>query len=213
MIDLAECARMTRAHVAFWRPIVKVFAALLLFVLGTLRVRGKYRVPLGGGLLILSNHRSDLDPIVVQVACPRPVHFMAKSELFDMPILGKWIRGLGSFPVKRGEPDRAALRLAAQLVNDGEVVSIFPEGEISEYGDLLDLKAGIALIVRMAAGNPVICCGLKNTQCPIPYGQVIPRPGFRKMEVEWGEPRTFTKESTAEEILAWATAQLKALSE
>jgi len=212
MTDLVESARMSTLHLRLWRPICKAIASGFVFLLGTVRVRGKYRVPQKGGLLILSNHLSDLDPIVVQVVCPRPVHFMAKSELFEMRILGRLLRGFGSFPVKRGEPDRGALKTAAQLLKDGDAVVVFPEGEISESGDLLELKSGIALIIRLAAGVPVICCGIQHTQLTMPYGKVVPRPAFHHMDAVWGEAITFGKDDTAEEILGWATAQLKQLT-
>ena len=73
---------------------------------------------------------------------------MAKSELFDMKIIGKMIRCFQGFPVKRGEPDRASMRHAIELLKMGEVVAVFPEGQLSEDGELQELKAGVALIVR-----------------------------------------------------------------
>lgn len=212
-MDLAESARMTKAHLRFWLPLSRVLGVGLLTLLGTFRVTGKYRIPKSGGLLILSNHLADIDPIVIQVASPRPIHFMAKSELFEMPVLGRVVRSFGGFPVRRGEPDRAPLKLAVQLLKDQEVVGVFPEGELSETGELLPFKPGITLIARLAAGTPVICCGLRNTNAPMPYGSLIPRPGFKKIHVNWGEPRTFSKEDSAEEILAWAQAQIQSLRE
>jgi 1-acyl-sn-glycerol-3-phosphate acyltransferase len=138
---------------------------------------------------------------------------MAKSELFDIPVLGRLLRFFGSFPVKRGEPDRAALKTAAQLLKEGKAVAIFPEGELSETGELQELKSGVALIVRLAAGVPVICCGLRNTRLALPYGKVVPRPAFRHMDAVWGETRTFDKNATTEEILGWATQQLRDLTD
>lgn len=136
---------------------------------------------------------------------------MAKSELFDFPILGKAIRGFRAFPVKRGEPDREAIKRAVALLKAGETVCIFPEGELSESGDMLPLKPGVALIVRMA-GVPVIACGLKNTNRMMPYGKVIPRPSFRWIEARWGEPKQFEAHATGEEIMEWATQELEKLT-
>ena len=194
-----------------WLPLTRLVAGLLLLILGPLRIRGAYRVPKEGGVLILANHLSDLDPVVVQYACPRPVHFMAKSELFEIPVLGKVMRMFGAFPVKRGEPDRQALKRSADLLKAGEAVVIFPEGQLSQAGELQEIKAGVALIARLAAGVPVICVGLDGTQRVIPYGSVIPRPAFRTINVEWGEPRTFDKSDEPEEILAWIARQLRSL--
>ena len=111
----------------FFLPIARVFTAVLLFLLGPVRVRGAYRVPREGGVLILSNHLSDIDPAVVQHACPRAPHYMAKSDLFEVPVLRTLLKVFGSFPVKRGEPDRKALKHAADLLKAGEAVVIFPE--------------------------------------------------------------------------------------
>ncbi len=195
----------------FGLPFWKFVAWILLFLCGPLRATGKYRVPRKGGLLILSNHLADVDPIVVQVACPRPVYFMAKSELFEMRFLGKMIRWFRAFPVKRGEPDRKALRKAVDYLRAGEAVCVFPEGELSESGELMELKAGVALIARMA-GVPVICMGIRNTNRMLPYGSLIPRPAFRTLHAQWGEPRAFGKEIEAEHFLAWAEGQLRELT-
>jgi len=192
-------------------PLLKLFAGFLLFLLGPLRVSGKRRFPRSGPVLILANHLADLDPVAVQVACPRPIHFMGKSELFAMPVLGAFLRLYKAFPVKRGEPDRGALKLAVVYLRAGEVVCVFPEGQLSEDGALQPLKPGVALIVRMS-GAQVICLGLQGTQRALPYGAAIPRPAFRTLRARWGEPRTFTKADDVASIMAWAEAQLRELT-
>lgn len=189
-----------------WLPLGKALVSGLFFLLGPLKNRGAYRVPRQGGILVLCNHLSDIDPVVVQYTCPRPVHFMAKSELFDMPVVGRLIRFFGAFPVKRGEADRQAIKRSVELLKAGEAVGIFPEGQLSETGELQELKAGVALIARLAS-TPVICCGLSDTQRMMPYGQVIPRPAFHTVEVVWGEARQFGKETSAEDFLAWVRGQ------
>ena len=83
-------------------PVLKLLVRLLMLVLGPLRVRGAERVPRSGGLLILANHIADIDPPVVQISCRRRIHFMAKSELFEIPVLRHLIRWFHAFPVKRG---------------------------------------------------------------------------------------------------------------
>ena len=161
--------------------------------------------------MVLANHRSDIDPIVVQSACPRALHFIAKSELFEMPVIGRLQRAFGSFPVRRGKPDRAALKHAAALLNAGEGVCVFPEGQLSEDGQLQDIKGGVAIIIRLAPGAEVICCGLKGTERIIPYQKVVPRPAFGCVDVTWGEPRSFAKSSPSEEIIGWVEGQLREL--
>ena len=113
--------------------------------------------------------------------------------------------------MKRGEPDRQAIKRCVTILKAGEPACLFPEGELSETGDLLPLKPGLALIVRMAK-VPVICLGIRGTRNVMPYGSFIPRPSFRIIHCEWGEPREFGTEATTEEILAWAEGQLRSLT-
>ncbi|MCX7801095.1 MAG: 1-acyl-sn-glycerol-3-phosphate acyltransferase, partial [Fimbriimonadales bacterium] len=169
---------------------------------------GLEHVPRRGPLLLASNHLADIDPPVVQIACPRPIHFMAKSELFQIRVLGPLIRRLGAFPVRRGEPDRTALRHALRLLERGESVGLFPEGELSQTGELLQLKPGFALLARQS-GAPVVCVRVDGTPAVLPYGSVIPRPAFRRIRVRFHPPRQFDARSPAEEILLWARACLE----
>lgn len=192
-------------------PLCRLLTWTLFTLLGPFAVRNRNRVPRTGGLIILSNHLADVDPIVVQMACRRPVYFMAKSELFSWPILGRILRMFRAFPVSRGAPDRTSLRRAAETAKAGQVVCIFPEGELSETGELIPLKAGSGLIVRMAA-VPVICCGIKNTNRIMPYGKFIPRPAFRLVSVSWGEVRSFDKSTSPEDIMAWAESEMRRLT-
>src|SRR5579885_640950 len=164
-----EIERYSRAFYLFQFPVVKGFAWLVMFLLGRIKSVGKKNIPRDGGLLILCNHRSDCDPVAVQVVCPRPIRFMAKSELFEMAFVKNVLRWMKSFPVKRGEPDKSAIKLAIETLKADECVCVFPEGQLTETGELQELKPGIALIVRMA-GVPVICCGLRNTERVVPYG-------------------------------------------
>lgn len=156
----------------------------------------------------MSNHQSDLDPVVVQLACPRPVYFMAKSELFEMGFVGYFLRLFRAFPVKRGEPDRGAIKHAVNLLKDGNAVCVFPEGELSETGELLPLKPGVALIIRMAQ-VPVICLGIAGSRRMLPYGAVFPRPAFRAVKAVWGEVHQFSKEDDAARIMGWVEGQLR----
>lgn len=196
-------------HVAL--PLIRCFGWLIMTLLGPYRYRNRASIPRAGGVLILSNHRADIDPIAVQMGCPRPIYFMAKSELFAMPLLGRVIRWFRAFPVKRGEPDRAAIKKAVALVQAGYVVGVFPEGQLTESGRLQPLKPGAALLVRLG-GVPVLCCGLRGTDKVMPYGSMVPRPAFGWVECVWGEPRTFDKGTSAEEILAWIERELRHLS-
>ena len=92
------------------------------------RVVGAERIPATGPLIIACNHVSYFDPPALGAAVPRPVSYMAKSELFAIPVLGPLIRALGAFPVDRSRGDVAAMRAAVRLLQGGAVFGIFPEG-------------------------------------------------------------------------------------
>lgn len=183
------------------------FGRVLFLALGPIRVQGASHVPARGPLLLVANHLADVDPPVLQIACPRPVHFMAKSELFEMRFLGPLLPRLGAFPVKRGEPDRTSLKHALRLLAEGECVGLFPEGELSQSGALLPLRPGLALLARQS-GAPVLCARIDGTSRVLPYGSVVPRPSFRSVRVRFHEPRAFDSRATAEEILEWVRARL-----
>jgi len=204
-----------RYHSAFFLavglPLARVLCWILFTIFGPFRVYGRKNIPKKGGLLILANHRADVDPIAIYLASPRPIYFMGKSELFAMPVIGPIMRAFGSFPVKRGEPDRAALKLAASYTHHDCAVGVFPEGQLTETGRLQPLKPGAALIVRLTE-CPVICCGLRKTDRIMPYGKVIPRPALSWVEAHWGEVRSFEKGTPPEEILQWVESELKRLS-
>lgn len=190
--------------------VLKVVFAPLLFVFGPCVVTGRDKLPKEGGVIVIINHLSDSDPMIVQNASSRGIHFMSKSELFEIPVLKNWMRYWGAFPVKRGAPDRASLRLAAELAKAGRVVGIFPEGKLSEDGKLQEIREGAALIVRLAK-VPVICLGIRNTDRLIPYGSLIPRPAFRRVTAHWGEPRQFDDSASNEEIAQWMEEELRRL--
>ena len=89
---------------------------------------------------------------------------------------------------------------------------VFPEGELSVSGELQDLLPGASLIVRRA-GVPVICCGVKNSNRILPYGSVFPRPALRFTHARWGDARQFDRKTSNDEVLAWAEAQLRELTD
>jgi 1-acyl-sn-glycerol-3-phosphate acyltransferase len=109
------------------------------------RYSGVEHVPTVGAALICANHRTWADPVALGLACPRQLHFMAKSELFRIPPLNWLLPMVGAFPVRRGEPDRAALRYGFQLLSEGKLLGMFPEGTRSSDGRLGRAEPGAAL--------------------------------------------------------------------
>lgn len=125
-------------------------------------IKGIENMPEKGPVIIVANHVSNWDPIVVGCAMKRRVHFMAKKELFDIPVLGFLISLLGAFPVDRKHADRAAIRKTLKLLKEGKVVGIFPEGTRSKTGKLLPPSPGAAYIA-LKAQVPVCPVALVGT--------------------------------------------------
>ena len=148
-------------------------------------VRGREHVPTSGGVLLIANHTSYADPPIVGTACPRPVHFMAKAELFRIPVLAGLIRRTHAFPVQRGAGDRAALRRAVHLLREGKVLLIFPEGTRSPDGRLMELEIGAAFIA-LSGRAQVVPTAIVGADHLLPRGKPILLPA--KLRVSFGRP-------------------------
>jgi len=135
-----------------------------------------------GGYILCSNHRSLWDPLLIAFGVKtRKLNFMAKKELFKFKPFAAIIRSLGAFPVSRGSGDVGAIKNAVDVVNNGNILLIFPEGTRSKTGHPLRAKAGAVYIANEAKADiiPVAICfdtkkmriGSKVTVC---YGEKIP---------------------------------------
>ncbi|MER3413109.1 MAG: 1-acyl-sn-glycerol-3-phosphate acyltransferase [Armatimonadota bacterium] len=192
-------------------PLGKLVLAVFFLLFGPVRVRGRSLVPRQGGLLVVANHLSDVDPPLVGYALPRPAWFMAKSELFSIPILGKVIRAFRAFPVERGRPDRGAIRRAIELLRAGECVVVFPEGQISEDGRLQPALAGAAIIWKQAQVTCVVC-GIVGSQRIVPFRAIIPRPALGGVSVRFGEPIPWERAHDIETFGEWFTREAQRLT-
>jgi 1-acyl-sn-glycerol-3-phosphate acyltransferase len=174
---------------------LKPVAVALMRLLFRLEVHGREQVPAAGPLLLVSNHVSLLDPPIVGGASPRDLHFMAKEELFGIPLLGWLIRRLNARPVKRDGSDGRALKTALRLLREGRALLVFPEGTRGVEGRLGEGKAGVGMLAVMS-GAPVVPVHVSGSGRALPAGRVVPRPA--KVRVRFGPPLHF-KAAGAEE--------------
>lgn len=139
------------------------------------RIYGAENVPLAGGLIVVSNHASDFDPPIVSNCMRRPVAFMAKEELFKVPVLSQAIRLYGAYPVKRGSADRSAIRAALTQLENGWAVGVFLQGTRTFDARIPEPKLGAALIAAKAQ-VPLLPVSLWGTQAIFQKGSAFPRP-------------------------------------
>lgn len=119
-----------------------------------LEYRGLDKVP-DGGFLLCCNHVSFLDPILLAIKIRPQLRFMAKIELFRIPVLRTIIKWLGAFPVARGSGDMTPINTSAEIINSGGSLLIFPEGTRSKTGGLLRARSGAALVAMKTGANVV----------------------------------------------------------
>ena len=123
-------------------------------------VSGRENMPEKGGVVIVSNHSSNLDPLIVGCSFKRYVNTMGKEELFKINPLVTWvIKHLGTFPIKRGQMDRSAIRFSINHLKAGNIIALFPEGTRSKSGELQDARNGAAMLA-IKAGVPILPIGI-----------------------------------------------------
>jgi 1-acyl-sn-glycerol-3-phosphate acyltransferase len=168
--------------------VCRALARVVFRLVGRWRIIGRGNVPAKGGVIIAANHVSFADPPAVGCALIRPTYYMAKAELFRMPIIAWLVRKCHSFPVRRGEADMSAMRTAVQLLKRGETVTIFPEGQRSPDGKLQEPEAGVGIVVRRS-GAPVVPVALIGTDRMLPRRSLFLR--FSRVKVIFGKPIAF----------------------
>lgn len=139
------------------------------------RIYGAEKVPQSGALIAVSNHASDFDPPILSNCLRRPVAYMAKEELFKVPLLKQGIKLYGAYPVKRGTSDRNAIRAAMKALENGWIAGIFLEGTRTRDGRIHHPKLGAALIAAKTQ-VPLIPVSLWGTEKILRKGSPIPKP-------------------------------------
>lgn len=142
-----------------------------------MQVIGRENIPDQGPVIICSNHISNLDPPIVGGAFSRPIHFLAKEELFEK----KWLRilftSLKAFPIKRGMNDRNALRKGLGILKDGEMLGLFPEGTRSKTGEIGDGMSGVGFFALRSKATVIPCAIIgpyrKGKRLKIVFGEAV----------------------------------------
>jgi 1-acyl-sn-glycerol-3-phosphate acyltransferase len=155
-----------------FRPVLELGARAYFGV----RFEGVRHIPASGPLLIISNHVTYADPVLVSIPVRRRVYYMAWNALFDVPGLAWLIRRLRAFPVEIESADPRATREALRLLQAGQAVMIFPEGGRSPDGRLQRFKPG-AFRLACSLGTPMLPVTIVGGHESWPPGRILPRPG------------------------------------
>jgi 1-acyl-sn-glycerol-3-phosphate acyltransferase len=153
------------------RPFVRLAARLYL----GLELDGVHHIPRRGPLLIVSNHVTYADPVLLTIPVRRRIHYMAWNALFEVPGLAWLIRRLRAFPVEIESADPRATREAVRLLEAGEAVMIFPEGGRSPDGRLGRFRPG-AFRLSCSLGVPILPVTIRGGHESWPPGRMLPRP-------------------------------------
>ncbi len=156
----------------------RLVSGLLVFPLFRFLFRGSTQglehVPMEGPLVVASNHGSHLDPPLLGHALGRPVAFMAKAELFAIPLLGAVIRACGAYPVRRGASDREAIRTATAKLEEGWATGVFLDGTRQANGRVNNPLPGAALLAARS-GAPLLPVAIVNSHRALGSGRIWPR--------------------------------------
>ena len=165
--------------------VCQVICRVVTTVMFDLKVFGTQHVPSTGGVLLLANHQSYLDPVLIGVRLKRPLSFLAKSELFEYPVFSWLIRKLNAFPIRQGAGDVGALRETIHRLEEGNIMTIFPEGTRTLTGEMDKIQPGFALVVRKVEA-PIIPIAIQGSYQAWPYGATLFKP--HRIRVMFGPP-------------------------
>jgi len=161
---------------------------IVFVVLWRYRASGAENIPRTGPVIVACNHVSYLDPVALGIGMPRMLTYLAKKELFSMPVLGALVRGCGAYPLDRGAGGVAAVRAALRVLKDGRCIGIFPEGTRNLSGQAPE-KGGAAFLAALS-GAPVVPAAVAGTKNAKRLAQI---------RVVYGKPITIVRNRKADE--------------
>jgi 1-acyl-sn-glycerol-3-phosphate acyltransferase len=147
------------------------------------RVTGAGNLPREGAVIVVTNHKANIDPVIAGMVCDRPLRYMAKKELFGNAALRKLIVTLGAFPIDRGAGGRAALSTSLEILAEGGVLLMFPEGHRRHDDAVHDFLPGVGMLA-LRSGAPVVPLAMDGTQRMMAGG----RPGLPALRARMGPP-------------------------
>jgi 1-acyl-sn-glycerol-3-phosphate acyltransferase len=178
---------------------LRIPTRILGWLLFDLKVYGRQHIPKTGGVLIICNHQSNLDPVLVAVRLDRPLNYIAKSQLFHRRFARWLLRSLNAFPVRQGKGDVGAVRETIRRLQQGHVVNMYPEGQRTPDGRIQPLQKGISLIIKRA-NVPIVPAAIIGTYEAWPIHRRFLRPS--PVRIRFGAPLDLASLQSEDEIIA-----------
>ena len=174
----------------FYRIIVFLLTGIIR-LLFRIKIKGRENMPKDGACFVCCNHLSNWDPVFLAISVKRPVHFMAKKEIFSVPVLNKLVTLLGAFPVDRETADITAIKTALNHIKHKNALGIFPQGTrcVGEPPETLPIKSGTGMMVYKTESDVIpVSIYTKGYRVSI----------FKPVYVEIGKPISFNEYNACE---------------
>ncbi|HVX14678.1 MAG TPA: lysophospholipid acyltransferase family protein [Pirellulales bacterium] len=168
-----------------WYGFLHIVCRLVATLFFQIRVSGRDRVPRSGGVLVLSNHQSHFDPVLIGLACDRRLNYLARQTLFGFAPFRWLIESLDAIPIDRDGLGLAGLKETLRRLKRGELVLIFPEGTRTYDGEVASLKPGFSALAKRA-GVPLVPVGIDGAYQAWPRRSLWP--GFATIHIQFGQP-------------------------
>lgn len=193
----SKFAKVEAKNYKWWRALVQYFVVFFILypffkIFYRVKVYGRENIPKDRSIIVAANHLSYFDPVIVSLATKRPVAYMAKEELFHVPVLSQLIQLLGAFAVNREKLEIATIRSAKAVLTTKWLLGIFPEGTRIKTGKIGDINKGFGYLAK-STNSEILPLGIvgSNTCCGkliVRIGKPIPVPKNPEDAVEqWGK--------------------------
>jgi 1-acyl-sn-glycerol-3-phosphate acyltransferase len=170
-----------------WYQLIQRAFQLAMVLKYRVRYSGWHNIPKEGGVLVVSNHQSHLDPPLVGIGCPRPMSYLARESLFRFAPFGRFIYSIGAIPLDRDGVGLSGIKEALKRLKRGEMVVVFPEGTRSKDGEIAPFRPGFTtLAVRSKAA--ILPVAIDGAYEAYPRWRKFPGPG--RIRVHYGVPLT-----------------------
>lgn len=179
-----------------WYGFLHFVCRLLATVFFQVRIAGREWVPTEGGVLVLSNHQSHFDPVLIGLACDRRMNYLARETLFGFAPFRWLIQSLDAIPIDREGLGLSGLKETLRRLKSGELVLIFPEGTRSRDGEVAPFKPGFSALAKRAS-VPLLPVAIDGAFQAWPRRRLLP--GLSTIHIQFGEPLSAAAASAYDE--------------